>query len=59
MFSELGDLLEQRRLRMSPQLIAALQCTKSWRRKPWGLPKTPTLSSEVDKLMQQLDVEDV
>ncbi|KAF2174404.1 hypothetical protein K469DRAFT_691718 [Zopfia rhizophila CBS 207.26] len=32
MFSELGDLLSTRRLRMKPELIAALQSLKSWKR---------------------------
>ena len=36
MFSELGDLLEPRRMRMKPQLISAIQCTKMWRRKEWA-----------------------
>lgn len=31
-FSELGDMLGTRRLRMKPELINALQCIKSWKR---------------------------
>lgn len=31
-FSELGDMLGTRRLSMKPELIAALQCLKSWQR---------------------------
>jgi len=31
-FSELGDMLGTRRLWMKPELIAALQCLKSWKR---------------------------
>jgi hypothetical protein len=31
-FSELGDMLGTRRLRMKVELITALQCLKSWRR---------------------------
>jgi hypothetical protein len=31
-FSELGDMLGTRRLQMKPELIAALQCLKSWKR---------------------------
>ncbi|KAG9375889.1 hypothetical protein A1F94_013633 [Pyrenophora tritici-repentis] len=31
MFSELGDLLEPRRRKISSNLLAALQCIKSWR----------------------------
>ena len=32
MFSELGDLLEPRRRNISPQLLAAIQCVRRWRR---------------------------
>lgn len=31
-FSELGDMLRTRRMRMKIELITALQCLKSWRR---------------------------
>jgi hAT family C-terminal dimerisation region len=31
-FSELGDMLGTRRLRIKSELIAALQCLKSWKR---------------------------
>lgn len=31
-FSELGDMLGTQRLQMKPELIAALQCLKSWKR---------------------------
>jgi hypothetical protein len=36
MFSELGDLLEVRRMKMKPQLISAIQCSKAWLKKPWA-----------------------
>jgi hAT family C-terminal dimerisation region len=32
-FSELGDLLEPRRLKMKPATISAIQCTRSWVKK--------------------------
>jgi hypothetical protein len=32
MFSELGDLLEPRRRNITPQLLAAIQCVRRWRR---------------------------
>ena len=32
MFSELGDLLEPRRRNITPQLLAAIQCIRRWRR---------------------------
>lgn len=36
MFSELGDLLEPRRRCISPQLLAAIQCVRRWRRAGLG-----------------------
>jgi hypothetical protein len=30
LFSELGDLLEPRRRNLSPQLLAAIQCSRRW-----------------------------
>ena len=35
MFSELGDLLEARRMKMRPQLTSAIQCSMAWLKKPW------------------------
>ena len=35
-FSELGDLLEPRRRGISPELLAAIQCTRRWRRAGLG-----------------------
>jgi hypothetical protein len=32
MFSELGDLLEPRRRKLGPQLLAAMQCVRRWQR---------------------------
>ncbi|KAH7563688.1 Dimerhypothetical proteinTnphypothetical proteinhAT domainhypothetical proteincontaining protein [Bipolaris maydis] len=36
MFSELGDLLEPRRRGMQPQLLAAIQCVRRWRKAGLG-----------------------
>ena len=36
MFSELGDLLEPRRRGMQPQLLAAIQCVRRWRKASLG-----------------------
>jgi hypothetical protein len=36
MFSELGDLLEPRRRNLSPELLAAIQCVRRWRRAGFG-----------------------
>jgi hypothetical protein len=36
MFSELGDLLKPRRRNISPQLLAAVQCVRRWRRAGFG-----------------------
>jgi hypothetical protein len=32
LFSELGNLLEQQRRRIGPQLLAAIQCVRRWQR---------------------------
>ena len=47
-FSELGDMLGTRRLRMKPELITALQCLKIWRR--IGL-KTPKEGHTVEEIV--------
>lgn len=48
MFSELGDMLEPRRSKMSPQLIAAIQCVKSWRNNGFRRGSPPkTVSNEL------------
>ena len=47
-FSELGDMLGTRRLRMKPELINALQCLKSWRQ--IGL-KTPAGGHTIDDIV--------
>jgi hypothetical protein len=36
MFSELGDLLEPRRRNLSPEILAAIQCVRRWRRAHLG-----------------------
>jgi hypothetical protein len=36
MFSELGDLLEPRRRAIQPQLFAAIQCVRRWRKASLG-----------------------
>ena len=36
MFSELGDLLEPRRRAIKPQLLAALQCVRRWKKAGLG-----------------------
>ncbi|KAI2478319.1 Dimer-Tnp-hAT domain containing protein [Pyrenophora tritici-repentis] len=36
LFSELGDLLEPRRRRLGPQLLAAIQCVRRWQRAGLG-----------------------
>jgi hypothetical protein len=48
-FSELGDLLELRRRKISPELLAAIHCSRRWRRAGFG-------SSEVNE-KEQLTVE--
>jgi hypothetical protein len=36
LFSELGDLLEPRRRRLGPQLLAVIQCVRGWQRAGLG-----------------------
>jgi hypothetical protein len=36
MFSELGNLLEPRRRKLGPQLLAAMQCVRRWQRAGFG-----------------------
>jgi len=44
-FSEAGDLLEARRSRLRPDLIAALQCNRSYRR--IGFKRTVKIGSKL------------
>jgi hypothetical protein len=54
MFSELGDLLEPRRRAIQPQLLAAIQCVRRWRKAGLGDDKVATkfaiTDSEIDAL---------
>ena len=52
MFSELGDLLEPRRRGIQPQLLAAIQCVRRWRRAGLGDDK---VNSKVRITDDQLD----
>jgi hypothetical protein len=57
MFSELGDLLEPRRRAISPQLLAAIQCVRRWRKAGFGNgSETPcTTEDEIDLTYQLCD----
>jgi hypothetical protein len=46
-FSELGDMLGTRRLRVKPELITALQCLKSWRRIGLATPRGGHTADEI------------
>ncbi|KAI0579849.1 Dimer-Tnp-hAT domain containing protein [Pyrenophora tritici-repentis] len=48
MFSELGDLLAPRRRNIGSQLLAALQCIRSWMRDGKRLPARATALSDDD-----------
>ncbi|KAH8696781.1 hypothetical protein GQ44DRAFT_719006 [Phaeosphaeriaceae sp. PMI808] len=53
MFSELGDLLEPRRRTIQPQLLAAIQCVRRWRKAGLGDDKVDfkfATDSEIDAL---------
>jgi hypothetical protein len=60
-FSELSDLLGTRRLRVKPELLAALQSLKSWKRIGIQLPETSAFApirglsaDEISKIQEQL-----
>ena len=57
MFSEVGDLLESRRLKMKLAVVTALQCIKSWRRQRGKKVQssTPKADSEIDEMAALLD----
>ena len=53
MFSELGDLLEPRRWAIQPQLLAAIQCVRRWRKDGFGgdvAAKASITDNEMDAL---------
>ena len=54
MFSELGDLLEPRRRGIQPQLLAAIQCVRRWRRAGLGDDKLNSKSNITDSEMETL-----
>jgi hypothetical protein len=54
MFSELGDLLEPRRRAIQPQLLAAIQCVRRWRRSGLGDDQVATKAAITDTEMDIL-----
>lgn len=48
MFSELGDLLEPRRRKIGSQLLAAIQCIRSWRDAGFKPPSSSVVSDVTD-----------
>jgi hypothetical protein len=54
MFSELGDLLEPRRRSISPQLLAAVQCVRRWRRAGFGDDEVAEKSAITDREIELL-----
>jgi hypothetical protein len=47
MFSKLGDLLEPKRCGIGPQLLAAIQIVRAWRKAGFYLPLKSDEDSEV------------
>jgi hypothetical protein len=56
MFSELGDLLAPRRRNIGSQLLAALQCIRSWMRGGKRLPARATTALSDDDLERLYDL---
>ena len=54
MFSELGDLLEPRRRNIDPQLLAAIQCVKRWKRAGFGDDQAAEKSTITDREIELL-----
>ena len=54
MFSELGDLLTPQRRKISPQLLAALQCIRVWKSTGAVIAGSITESQHSDKQLDQL-----
>jgi hypothetical protein len=54
MFSELGDLLEPRRRAIRPQLLAAIQCVRRWRKAGLGNDNTSRTDSITDSDIETL-----
>jgi hypothetical protein len=49
MFSKLGDLLKPRRRNLSPEILAAIQCVRRWRRAHLGDDKIAEKHTVTDK----------
>jgi hypothetical protein len=54
MFSELGDLLEPRRRAIQPQLLAAIQCVRRWRKSGLGDDDMAAKAAEADADLEAL-----
>jgi hypothetical protein len=57
MFSELGDLLEPRRRGISPELLAAIQCTRRWKKAGFGSDDIVDVSLTDKQLIAQYNME--
>ena len=55
MFSELGDLLEPRRRKISSSLLAAVQCVKAWRAAGYR----PQCHAEVDAMLMDEVIDNI
>jgi hypothetical protein len=54
MFSELRDLLEPRRRAIQPQLLAAIQCVRRWRKAGLGNNNMSSMDSITDSEIEAL-----
>jgi hypothetical protein len=53
-FSEIGDLLAPRRRKISPQLLAALQCIRTWKRTGAAVAGAVSYAQLTDEQLDQL-----
>jgi hypothetical protein len=56
-FSELGDLLEPRRRKISPELLAAIHCSRRWRQAGFGDGKVDETALTVEQLTAKYQVD--
>lgn len=54
MFSELGNLLEPRRRKISPRQLAAIQCVRRWRRA--GLIGDDVIDTKVSLTNKEIEI---
>ena len=54
MFSEVGDLLEPKRRKFSPQLLSAMYCVRSWLREGFVVSKQFNITDVNEEVIQEI-----